>query len=48
MEMERDMYEGGSGATGVTNVAGADRGAQLTVAERVALHEACAEETTVE
>ena len=32
VETERDVYRGGSRATGVTNVGGGDGGAQLTVA----------------
>ena len=36
------MYRGGAGPTGLTN----EGGARLTVAEGVALREACAGETT--
>ena len=35
---ERDMYGGGAGPTGLTNIGGGDRGARLTVAEGVARH----------
>ena len=45
-EPERDVYGGGVGPTGVTNIGGGDRGARLTVAEGVALREAFAGETT--
>ena len=47
-EPERDVYRGGVGPSGVTNVGGGDGGARLTVAEGVALREMCAGETTKE
>ena len=46
-ELERDMYGGGAGPTGKTTIGG-DEGARLTVAEGLALREACAGETTNE
>ena len=50
-EPERDVYGGGAGPTGMTNilyVGGGDGGARLTVAEGVVLREACVGETTSE
>ena len=47
-EPERDMYRGGGGPSGVTNVGGGDGGARLTVAEGVAVRKRWAEETTKE
>ena len=47
-EAEHDVYRGGAGPNGVTNVGGGDGGARLTVAKGVALRETCAGETTNE
>ena len=47
-ELERDVYGGGAGPTGVTNAGGGDGGTRLTVAEGVVLREARVGETTSE
>ena len=47
-ESERDVYGGGAGPTSVMNIGGGDGGARLTVAEGVALREACTGEITNE
>ena len=41
-EPVRDVYGGGSGASGMTNVGGGDDGARLTETEGVVLRKACA------
>ena len=45
---ERDVYGGGSRASGVTNVGEGDGGARLTVAEGVGLRKTCTGGTTGE
>ena len=48
VETARDVYGGGSRATGMTNVGEGDGGARLTEVEGVALCELSARETTEE
>ena len=47
-EPEHNVYGGGAGPTCITKTGGGDRGARLTVAEGVVLHEASVGETTNE